>query len=42
MSSAKCRETLAAKGIKVDDLEIRAVMAEALATAVNEIESAKR
>ena len=38
----KVQGDLAAKGIKVDDFEIRAVMAEALATAVNEIESAKR
>ena len=38
----KVQGDLAAKGIKVDDLEIRAVMADALATAVNEIESAKR
>ena len=38
----KVKGDLAAKGIKVDDVEIRAVMAEALAKAVNEIESAKR
>jgi hypothetical protein len=37
----KVKGDFAAKGIKVDDLEIRAVMAEALGKAVNEIESAK-
>ena len=42
MSSAKCRADLTAKGIKVDDLEIRTVMAEALAKAVIEIEVGER
>jgi hypothetical protein len=37
----KVRGDLTAKGIKVEDVEIRAVMAEALAKAVVEIESAK-
>jgi hypothetical protein len=37
----KVQGDLTAKGIKVEDVEIRAVMAEALAKAVVEIESAK-
>jgi hypothetical protein len=38
----KVKGDLAAKGIKVDDAEIRKVMAEALSKAVSELESAKR
>jgi hypothetical protein len=38
----KVKADLAAKGIAVDDLEIRTVMANALAKAVVDLESAKR
>jgi hypothetical protein len=38
----KVKDDLAAKGVKVDDLEIRKVMAEALSKAVADIEAANR
>lgn len=38
----KVKTDLAAKGIKVDDVEIRTFMAEALAKAVADLEAAKR
>src|SRR5689334_2654173 len=38
----KVKADLAAKGIKVDDAEIRTFMAEALAKAVRDVEAAKK